>query len=122
AMTAIPPITILGESIRWRAFVRSERALRIFRLGRFTMGSIVVADADPALACQLVVTAASFVFWGRPAVHLAEQIHELQGSLYGRGRVRPRLAALFPLSLLNHLPARHHAPNVFRVHEARLYR
>src|SRR5215208_4098039 len=120
-MTAIPPITMLGASIRWRAFVRSARVLRIFWLGRFAMGLIEVADADPARPCQLVVTTSSFVFGRRPAVHFAEETHQSKGPLNGLRGVRPRLAALFTRSPFGRLPSHRHAAHVFRIHGDRIY-
>src|SRR5436305_9514576 len=121
-MTAIPPITMLGASSRWRAFARSARALRIFWLGRFAMGLVETADAGPTLSCQLVVATASFIFSGGPAVHFTEQIHQCQRPLDGRGGIRPCLAAFFALPPLNSLPSPHHAAHVFRIHTDRISR
>src|SRR5437660_3718360 len=120
-MTAIPPITMPGASSRWRTFARSARVLRIFWLGRFAMGLVEIADADPMRPCQFAVATASFVFGGRPAVHFAEQIHQRQGPLDGRSSIRPCLAAFFALPPLNSLPAPHHAAPVFRIHRDRRY-
>src|SRR5262245_24226774 len=115
-MTAMPPITMLGASIRWRALVRSARALTIFLLGRFAMGSVEVADAEPALPGQFVVASASFVFRRWPAMQFAEQVHQRQGSIDGRGHLRSCLATFFALSLFSRLPPRHPTAQVFRVH------
>src|SRR6478672_1476883 len=120
-MTAIPPITMPGASIRWKAFVRSARALRIFWLGRFAMGLVETADADPTRSCQLVVATASFVFGGGPVVHFAEQVHQRQGPLDGRGGIGPCLATFFALPPLNGPPSPHHATHVFRIHRDSIY-
>src|SRR3954454_18980677 len=112
-MTAIPPITMLGASSRRRAFVRSARDLRIFWLGRFAMGLIEIADADPTCPCQLIIATASFIFSGGPAVHFAEQIHQRQRPLNGRGGIRPCFAAFFALPLPSSLPSPSHAAHVF---------
>jgi hypothetical protein len=86
------------------------------------MGSVIVADANPTHPCQLIVPAASFVFGRRPAVHLAEQIHQGKGPLDARSRVEWRLAAFRELLGLNSLPPRYHSAYVFRVHRTRVYR
>src|SRR5438067_2466179 len=106
-MTAIPPITMLGASIRWRALDRSARALRIFWLGRFAMGLMETTDVTPPLPRQLVVAAASFICRGRPAVHFTKEVHQCQGILDGCGDIGSRLAAFFALSLLDDPPSRH---------------
>src|SRR3954471_519476 len=121
-MTAIPPITMLGASSRRRAFVRSARDLRIFWLGRFAMGLIEIADADPTFPCQLIIAATGFIFSGRPAVHFAEQIHQRQRPLDSLGGIRPCFAAFFPLPPLSSLPSPCHAAHVFRIHTDRISR
>src|SRR4029077_2906295 len=65
---------------------------------------------------QFVVATASVGLGGWPSVHFAEQVHQRQGALDGRGSIRSGLAALCALPLLGVLPSRHHAPNSFRVH------
>jgi hypothetical protein len=84
------------------------------------MGLVETADADPAHPRQFVVATASFVFCGRPAVHFAEEVHQLQGSLDGRGGIRPCVAAFFALPPLNSLPSPHHAAYFFRIHGDRI--
>jgi hypothetical protein len=106
---AIPPITILGASMCRRAFAKSARASRILLLGRLAMGQIETANTDPAAPCQLVIAAAGFVFGRRPAVHRAEQVHQLQRAPDGDRGIRPRLAAFLSLLDFNGLPPRHHA-------------
>jgi len=85
------------------------------------MGLVETPDADPTRPCQFVVATASFVFRGRPAVHFAEEVHQLQGPLDGRGGIRPCLAAFFALPPLNSLPSHHHAAHFFRIHRDRIY-
>src|SRR6185295_14393537 len=114
-MTAIPPITILGASICRRAFAKSARASRILLLGRLAMGQIVAANTAPVAPGQFVVAAAGLVFGRRPAVHCAEQVHQLQRAPDGESGIRPRLAAFLSLLGFNGLPPRHHAAQTLRV-------
>jgi len=80
------------------------------------MGLVEIADAAPPLPRQLVVAAASFICWGRPAVHFTEQVHQCQGVLDGGGDIRSRLAAFFALSHSSDPPPRHNASHGYWVH------